>query len=297
MKQDSNTHHIPSNTSPSQVVWTTGIQFAVFLALLVSFGAYKLVRFPYYAATLDFKPVDSRESSHDPWSFSDTTSVLEVWGARVALALETEFTALPINHLPKIISILFYSALAALWVLSYIALGARRLLNRKQRLVAGILFVCAIMPWATFSASELQPAPSIEGFYNAEYIRLTERGASIIDALKAYHKDHSAYPNTLDELVPKYLSKVPLAGIRVCPEFTYIHPGNAEIIKQPYRRMNSPNSEVATYDLSVSLHKLRSHFASDMFYYLYYRPEEEYPSSHQRVNQWAIVSSGWVRLP
>jgi hypothetical protein len=144
------------------------------------------------------------------------------------------------------------------------------------------------------SVVRIWPGPYIEDFYTKEYIRLTERAEPIIDALEAYHKERGAHPNALEELLPDYLAEVPLAGIRVCPEFIYLNRREVggRSSDQPYRWMNSPNREVVTYDLSVSLHKLKIGHGIDMFYYLYYRPEEEYPSSHQRVSQWAIVSSG-----
>ncbi len=53
----------------------------------------------------------------------------------------------------------------------------------------------------------------------------TERSLPLIQAIKAYERDHSAPPKRLDDLVPDYLPVVPDTGIRACPEFHY-HSGD-----------------------------------------------------------------------
>lgn len=299
MKQERLSKNIPSRTIQKHIALAFGIRIAVFTALLVSFAAYKMPHYPYYAATLDFQPTEFRESPHNFFS-SDRTRWLEGLGASVERALHSDFTSLPINHLPTTISVLFFFTLGVVWVLTYIVLGARQLKLYRQHLIATILFVCAISPGAAFGIAGLISSPSIEEFYAKQYILLTEKASPIINALDAFHTDHGVYPDTLEQLLPQYLSEIPIAGIRVCPEFNYFGPGSK--LKQPYRKalnppLDSERLRVTSYELNVGLHKVRSHHASDMFYYLYFRPEQNYPDSHVQINQWAIASSGWVRVP
>jgi hypothetical protein len=297
MKQDSNTEHTQSNTSSKRPVWTSGFCFAVFMVLIVSFGAYKLANFPYYAATLDFQPVETKETDHGIQFLGDSVASRERLGVVVDFVIKS-FSAMPTTRPYIVFIVVVFSIPVAMWMLVFFVRGEIRRTVYKQRLTACVYFICAVLPLATFYLIRLWPGPYIEDFYTKEYARLTERAEPIIDALGVYHKEHGKYPDRLMELVPEYLAEVPLAGIRVCPEFVYVSNGR-EVgdSGQPYRRMNTPKPKVASYDLSVSLHKVRNHYASDMFYYLYYQPERGYPSSHTRVNQWAIVSSGWVRLP
>lgn len=273
--------------------------FSVGMALLVSFGAFKLANFSYYAATLDFQLVESLEADHEIPYLGDGNRGIKALGADVYEVVSC-YLDMPTCRPSIVFMVVFFSMPPAIWMWHYIALAEIRRRVYKQRMAAGILCICAVLPLCAFIAAQLWPGRDIEDFYAKEFARLTERAEPIIQALEAFRKERGAYPNALEELVPKYLAKVPLAGIQVCPEFVYVSQG-AEVggrnLNQPYRWMNSPNREVVNYDLSVSMHKLRSGYASDLFYYLYYRPEEDYPSVHQRFGRWAIVSSGWVRLP
>jgi hypothetical protein len=281
MNENVDTENTQPDTFLKEAFWALVIMMAIFWAIYISFSAYDIPHYPYYAATLDFQPAEPGEPPHDFLTWDDKIRWEEVGGAVAATTIVSPFK----------------STFTLLWVLIYCALGARRLLLHRQRLVAGILFVCAVLPWTAFSIAGLKPSPSIEEFYTNEYIRLTEKGTIIIDALETFHKDHNTYPDKLEQLVPQYLSKIPVTGIRVCPEFNYIRPEVENNIRQPYRQMNSGKAQVITYDLSVNLHKVRNHYAADMHYYLYYQPEQEYPHWHRKINQWAIVSSGWVRVP
>jgi hypothetical protein len=52
-------------------------------------------------------------------------------------------------------------------------------------------------------------------------LRVTERGQPLVDAITAYRAEHGRPPAKLDELVPKYLDRIPETGIGKWPEFGY----------------------------------------------------------------------------
>jgi hypothetical protein len=61
---------------------------------------------------------------------------------------------------------------------------------------------------------------------NDQLFETMERAQPLIDAISAYQADHSRPPATLDELVPKYLDRIPETGIGAWPAFRYFanHP-------------------------------------------------------------------------
>ncbi len=58
------------------------------------------------------------------------------------------------------------------------------------------------------------------------FAALTERSKPLLAAIKAYEAEHDAASKTLNELVPKYLSKIPGTGAGAYPAYYYtIRPG------------------------------------------------------------------------
>ncbi len=56
---------------------------------------------------------------------------------------------------------------------------------------------------------------------NSAFNNAAINGERITTALRKYHSEHDAYPNSLKELVPKYLPSIPKTGLRRYPVFEY----------------------------------------------------------------------------
>ena len=256
------TPNTQANTTPSRTFWAGGMVAVIILTLLVVFCTYKVVRYPYYAATLDFQPIGSIGLSHDVYS-SDGVSVRESLGLLVTYLIDSHFIYVPC---------LIWAALSG-------GLGIAILLRKKQIVMVGMITACGLLPgcmvfWAGAGSSAM--ALELESYYVGEWIDLTEKGAAIIDALEVFYADRGAYPEELEQLRPQYLSEIPMAGILLCPEFNYV-------------------SSNMTYELNVKLHQTRDGYADERVYFLYYRPEQDYPEIHRRIKQWAIKYGKWVR--
>lgn len=58
--------------------------------------------------------------------------------------------------------------------------------------------------------------------YAREYLPTLERNsASLVAAIDRYQADHSRPPETLDDLVPKYIAAIPGSGYPPQPDFNY----------------------------------------------------------------------------
>lgn len=255
----------------TQAVWTWGTRVAVLFALIASLSAYILAHYPYFAATLDFERVDSGEPDHSMYGWDEFTRH-EDNAAFVVLLVDSHFILIPMLS----------------WAFFYGYIGMRKLLVYRHYLVAAVMILCSLLPSTVFFLIWGNSASRIEGFYSKEYFRLIERGTAIIQALDSFRTDYGEYPTELEQLVPRYLPEVPMAGIRICPEFNYIRSDDLE-------SQGDRDIRVLTYEISVSMHKYRSHFADVKKYYLYYRPERDYPTSHEQIGLWAIEYKEWVR--
>jgi hypothetical protein len=91
------------------------------------------------------------------------------------------------------------------------------LLFRKYRAGALSWLLCAVVFAAAFFGG-------LGWRMNIQYtnlIRVTERGEPLIDAIRTYQAEQGRPPAVLDELVPKYIDRVPETGIGAWPEFRY----------------------------------------------------------------------------
>lgn len=92
-----------------------------------------------------------------------------------------------------------------------------RLLFRKYRSGAVSWLLCAVVFCVAF----------IGGLGWGMHIRVTnverviERSQSLVDAITAFQAEHGHPPATLDELVPKYIDRIPKTGIGAWPNFAY----------------------------------------------------------------------------
>lgn len=88
-----------------------------------------------------------------------------------------------------------------------------------------ILFFFALLSWKSKVAIP-SPSPSI-GIPNAQHDVLLRADLDTIEAaIDEYYRDKSAYPETLDQLVPSYLSNLRLNQNEDTP-FTYTPPSGA----------------------------------------------------------------------
>ncbi len=109
----------------------------------------------------------------------------------------------------------------------------------------------------------------------AAFARASVNGAPIIAALKEYRSDNGKYPNSLNTLVPAYVSALPATGLIGYPEFTYRNGYNdSSAVSDSYElRINCPSGTI-NFDRFV------------------YWPSEEYPERIQG-NRTELIGS-WV---
>jgi len=70
-----------------------------------------------------------------------------------------------------------------------------------------LILACLLLLYAIF----IEPSPEERARAEAETMII---GSDIINALETYHSEHGRYPNTLDDLIPKYVTQIkqPLWG-------------------------------------------------------------------------------------
>jgi hypothetical protein len=83
---------------------------------------------------------------------------------------------------------------------------------------AVLVSIAACKPSGSSSAQKQAPAPTrivvhaepkpYEG-RGADYVTSLQRGDFIVECILAYHQDHGAYPETLSDLVPTYVTSIP----------------------------------------------------------------------------------------
>jgi len=89
------------------------------------------------------------------------------------------------------------------------------------------------------------------------YTAVSTRAAVLVKAIDAYERDEKRPPDSLKQLLPKYIAAIPETGIAGCPTFAYSSIG--------YRTRDS-------WELSVK-------YAAPMYYDLFfYGPSREYMS-------------------
>jgi hypothetical protein len=114
--------------------------------------------------------------------------------------------------------------------------------------------------------------------------RVSNRGKIIIQAIESYRKQEGKPPDSLEDLIPEYLDKIPGTGIRAYPFFEY------EIPKAPEFNYKKKLYEEygAVYELRVNFYRI---FGWDCFFYW---PSERYPEliyggGTEIINKWAYV--------
>ena len=75
-----------------------------------------------------------------------------------------------------------------------------------NKIVFSIIFLCVCSCFAKELADYDTPTKREE--------KAIDRGNLIIHALAAYYKDNDVYPESLEDLIPVYLDKIPNPGLR-----------------------------------------------------------------------------------
>ena len=150
-----------------------------------------------------------------------------------------------------------------------ITLLAAAVTKRRIELAAAAIGVCLLM-WTTFEPSrQLVRLATYRGLST-----IAGSAAPITDALDRHHTDRGAYPQNLDELVPKYLAEVPSTGLSAFPQFEYFR--------------SETHHPPKGYELSVPFARTILDFSSYQYW-----PEQDYPrdwplASPEIVGKWAI---------
>ncbi len=118
----------------------------------------------------------------------------------------------------------------------------------------------------------------------SSFERVSQRAEPIVQAIEAYRKHESKAPESLNELVPEYIDKIPGTGIRAYPVFEY------ETLKgtdRHYREIFEKHN--AIYELRVDCPLGGLNW--DCFIYW---PSESYPDKMyggvtELINKWAYV--------
>jgi hypothetical protein len=148
------------------------------------------------------------------------------------------------------------------------ALLAATIRYRQVEWAAALLGVCLLM-WGTFApAKQLVRMSRYRGLAT-----VAASGRPIVNALAHYRSDHGEFPESLEALVPNYLSNVPGTGLATYPSFNYYRSENGQ----------SPRD----YELTVSIPVAPLDFST-----FQYQPRQDYPagphSGVEVVGEWAI---------
>jgi hypothetical protein len=127
---------------------------------------------------------------------------LQAWGGRAAgRVVEVTFLVSVLSLVPSAILLLAF-------------LGGR--LTRRGRMSVASVLVPFVVALSGFAGVEL--AGRVR---NAAFDQFARRGASLVDALYAFEREHGRFPAELSELVPGQLSEVPRTGLGAYPAYRY----------------------------------------------------------------------------
>lgn len=157
-----------------------------------------------------------------------------------------------------------------------VVFAVRAIMNWRDRRAMlsclGRMAVCLL-----FSAAYIGGVQWTSERRTAAFARAAANGASLIDALAAYHTVNGKYPTSLNQLIPEYTSAIPWTGLIGYPEFTY-HNG-----------FNDISAVADSYELRINCSSGGINF--DRFIYW---PSETYPQRIQdnrteEIGTWVYV--------
>ncbi len=145
-----------------------------------------------------------------------------------------------------------------------------------------LLILCAIFIMA-FLATKLSQTLTWK-IHKAAFTRVSQRAEVIIQAIESYRTKEHKPPESLDDLVPEYIAKIPGTGIRSYPAFEYATPNSTD---QYHKKILEKHN--AVYELRVNC--FWGWIGLDHFIYW---PSETYPDriyggDTELINKWAYV--------
>lgn len=158
-----------------------------------------------------------------------------------------------------------------------ISLFIKRIWCPQLQTVCALLAITFGLMW--FTAGEISWR-----IRRAAFERVAQRGEVIVQAIGTYQTQEGKFPESLDDLVPKYIDKIPGTGIRAYPKFEYeiLKPHNKDY-KELYKKHK------ALYELRVNCPSGGLNW--DCFFYW---PSQDYPNHiyggvTERIGKWVYV--------
>ena len=145
--------------------------------------------------------------------------------------------------------------------------GCLLIIFRRVRAVGLVIAICASAYLGGCGARQ-----AVFGDARREaFVKLGERMMPLVNAIESYHHDQSAYPDSLDVLVPKYLDKLPSTGMGRYTNYNYYVGERAAHFEG--------NPWVVEIPAGCGLG----------FNQFYYFPKQNYPSNwpYERLGKWA----------
>ena len=162
------------------------------------------------------------------------------------------------------VSLLLRSMGCVIAVIGFLVAGISWLANRHKS-NAAMIAGCAAFLAATVPAIRLGAELHREAF-----AALPARAAPLVRAIEQFEADKGHPPDTLQELIPKYLEAIPATDVPKSPPFWF-------------KRLNSNNR----WELRVRASRALS------FDYMFYWPTRDYPDwmggRVERIGDWAYV--------
>lgn len=113
------------------------------------------------------------------------------------------------------------------------------------------------------------------------FVKLANNSIELIEAIKTYEDQQDAAPESLNELVPNFISSVPHTGIGAYPEYLYTKCTTAEEIKTVC--LDNP------WKLTVHTSPGGINFDRFVYHPNQNYPEKAYGGTLQRIEDWAYV--------
>jgi len=158
-----------------------------------------------------------------------------------------------------------------------ISLFIKRILCPRLQIFCALFAITFVVGW--FATGEIYWM-----IRRATFERVAQRGEVIIQAIDTYHTQESKLPKSLNDLVPKYIDKIPGTVIRAYPNFEYEIPQTRDTYyTEPYKKHK------ALYELRVNCPSGGLNW--DCFFYW---PSQDYPDRiyggvTEKIGKWVYV--------
>ena len=146
-------------------------------------------------------------------------------------------------------------------IISLVFLFLKKYKKVSIRIISSILLIYSCMVILIFFTWDIRRFALVE---------VTEKSETLISAIKSYNKEVGKAPSSLDELIPTYITKIPLTGMMRYPEYQY------NVSDDRWSLVIDTSLGVLNWDLFV--------YFSDQDY-----PEWMAGGSVERIKNWAYV--------